>query len=170
MRPTNKQICHFCVAGDILSRSGGFILKLPILTVDPNTNNILDKIELFCKGESASLLKSLDFKKGDYGYCEGNVTFSKGNPSDIDPTILKKMTPGEIKFTNLHYDETNSVLYTHIRNTRVDYDDLGNKVNWVNKIDPVTTAKSGVLNNVEKYENRKLSIQSRLNNLLAEND
>ena len=65
MQPINRQIYHFCVAGNIMSRANGSILKLPILTVDPNTNNILDKIELFCKGETALLLKSLNFKKGD---------------------------------------------------------------------------------------------------------
>ena len=131
MQPINRQICHFCVAGNIMSRANGSILKLPILTVDPNTNNILDKIELFCKGETALLLKSLNFKKGDYGYCEGNVTFSKDRPSDIDPVILQKLTPDTVKFSNLHYDETNKVLFTFIQNKRVDYDDKGNKVSWV---------------------------------------
>lgn len=130
MQPINKQCCHFCVAGGLISKLNGQILKLPILTIDPNTNNILDKIELFCKGQTALKLQKLNFKKGDYGYCEGNVTFSKDRPSDIDPIELQKLDPGTLKFKNLDFDETNNVLYTYIKGHRVDYDDKGNKVNW----------------------------------------
>lgn len=131
MQPINKQSCHFCVAGDLISRSNGQILKLPILTIDPNTNNIMDKIELFCKGQTAIKLQKLNFKKGDYGYCEGNVTFSKDKPSDIDPVELQKLDPGTMKFKNLDFDEENNVLYTYIKGNRVDYDDEGEKlIKW----------------------------------------
>jgi len=128
MQPINKQTCHFCVAGPVMSKAGGKILKLPVLTIDPVTNNVLDTIELFCKGNSADDLLALEFIKGDYGYCEGHVTFSKGRPSDISPIILDKLPSGTIKFDNLHFDETNNVLYTFIGGTRRDYDDKGNKI------------------------------------------
>ena len=128
MEPINRQICHFCVAGEIIRRQNGQILKLPVLTIDTNTNNVLDVQELFCKNDMAQLLKELDFKKGDYGYVEGNTTFAKGRPFDIEPVILKKLSPNMIKFKNLNFDEENNVLYTFVTGKRINYNDAGEKV------------------------------------------
>jgi len=175
MQPINKQICHFCVAGDLIFRNQG-IVKIPILTVDPNTNNILDMIELFCKGEAATLLKSLNFKKGDYGYCEGSVTFSRDKPSDIAPIVLEKLAPGTIKFKNLNYDEANNVLYTFIKDKRFDYDNRGNIVmNWGKKTEAVSQSqpkpKIEVTTIADKnYHKRQVSLQSRIKSLFSEND
>ena len=175
MQPINKQSCHFCVAGEMMFRSQG-IVKLPILTIDTNTNNVLDTIELFCKGEAAATLKSLNFKKGDYGYCEGGVTFSKDKPSDIAPTVLEKLPSGTMKFRNLNYDETNDVLYTFIWDKRIDFDDRGNKVfNSDKKIEKTTQSERNIdflqHNNYQKKPESRLKnskLQSQLKSLLSE--
>ena len=171
MQPINKQSCHFCVAGEMVFRSQG-IVKLPILTIDTNTNNVLDTIELFCKGEAATLLKSLNFKKGDYGYCEGGVTFSKDRPSDIAPSLLEKLPSGTMKFSNLNYDETNDVLYTFIRDNRVEYDNRGKKVFNSDKKTENTTQSERNLDYVaqKNYQSRlkNSKLQSQLKSLLSE--
>lgn len=171
MQPINKQICHFCVAGEMMFRSQG-IVKLPILTIDTNTNNVLDTIELFCKGEAAATLKSLNFKKGDYGYCEGGVTFSKDKPSDIAPSVLEKLPSGTMKFRNLNYDETNDVLYTFIWDKRIEFDDRGNKVfNSDKKIENTPQPERNVdLVQQKNYQSRlkNSKLQSQLKSLFSE--
>ena len=157
MEPINRQICHFCVAGKIIPRQSGQILKLPVLTIDTNTNNVLDVQELFCKNDMAQLLKELDFKKGDYGYVEGNTTFAKGRPFDIEPVILKKLSSDMVKFKNLNFDEENNVLYTFVSGKRINYNDAGEKVfeGFYSSNTPSTKATTN-------YQNRVSSAQREM--------
>jgi hypothetical protein len=157
MDPINRQICHFCVAGNIIPRQNGQILKLPVLTIDVNTNTVLDVQELFCKKEMAELLKELDFKKGDYGYVEGNTTFAKGRPSDIQPVILKKLSPNTVKFQKLDFDEVNNVLYTYIDSKRINYNDVGEKIFEGFYSSKTTTSKA-----TTNYQNRVSSAQREM--------